>query len=210
LFLFVVTAVGLTLTGVLAPGPITAATLASGTRNRHAGALIALGHIAVEFPAILVLVAGLGTLVESSVAVRSCIALAGGAFLLLMGVQLLQSLRQSSEGSDAATERHPFWTGVVLTGTSPYFWVWAATVGLTLTNQALEFGLLTLVLFALAHWTCDLGWLEVLSLAGYKGSQVFGEKSQRWVSLVCGVMLVAFGQRFFYDAGSGLYGLLAL
>ena len=35
-----------------------------------------------------------------------------------------------------------------------------------------------MVLFAIVHWLCDLGWLEVLSVAGYQGSQVLGRRAQ--------------------------------
>lgn len=197
---FILTGVGISLSGVLAPGPITAATLAAGTRSRHAGLLIALGHIAVELPAIVFLLLGLGTLLESP-GVRASIGLAGGAFLLLMGLQLLLSLRSAQEDSQRPAERHPFWTGALLTATSPYFWLWAATVGLTLTTQALEFGLAVLVLLASLHWLCDLGWLEVLSQAGFKGSQRFGERGQRFVWAVCAIMLFGFGLKFLFDAG---------
>jgi hypothetical protein len=62
-----------------------------------------------------------------------------------------------------------------------------------------------LALFALVHWACDLGWLEVLSFAGFKGSQAFGDRSQQVISLVCGVMLLGFGVKFVYDAGMGLW-----
>jgi threonine/homoserine/homoserine lactone efflux protein len=200
---FVITAVGISLSGVLAPGPITAATLAAGTRHRHAGFQIALGHIAVELPGILLLFVGLGAFLNSS-GVRAGIGLAGGAFLLLMGVQLLMSLRASQNDAEAPAERHPFWTGSLLTVTSPYFWIWSATVGLTLTTQALEISLLALALLASVHWLCDLGWMEVLSLAGFKGSQVFGRRGQQFVSAFCAVMLLGFGLKFIYDAGIGL------
>lgn len=200
---FILTGVGVSLSGVLAPGPITAATLAAGTRSRHAGLLIALGHIAVELPSVLLLLLGLGKLLELP-GVRATIGLAGGVFLLLMGLQLLVSLRGRQGDSQDSARRHPFWTGALLTATSPYFWLWAATVGLTLTNQALEFGLAVLVLFASLHWLCDLGWLEVLSQAGFKGSQLFGERGQRFVWILCAIMLFGFGLKFLCNAGMEL------
>lgn len=199
---FILTAVGISLSGVLAPGPITAATLAAGVRSRHAGLLIAIGHMAIELPSIVLLVIGLGAYLESP-RLRAGIGLAGGAFLLLMGFQLLLSLRQSRQETAGHAGRRPFWTGALLTATSPYFWVWGATVGLTLTTQAIEFGLSALVLFALIHWACDLGWLEVLSQAGCKGSQVFGQKGQQFVSAACGLALLGFGAKFLCDAGTG-------
>ncbi len=204
---FVLTAVGISLSGVLAPGPITAATLAAGIRSRHAGLLIALGHMALEFPSILLLVIGLGAYLEYA-SVRAALGLGGGAFLLLMGIQLLLSLRRTQDCPDAPVQRHPFWIGVILTGTSPYFWFWGATVGLNLTSQAMEFGLVAVALFALIHWTCDLGWLEVLSLAGFKGSEIFGQRSQQIVSAVCAVMLLGFGLMFIWDARKDLSSVL--
>ena len=176
--------------------------MAAGERNRHAGAWICVGHILVEFPLILLLAAGLGTFLESR-GVRAGIGLIGGLLLLAMGLQLLVSLGKSDAGSAASVQRHPLWIGIVLSGANPYFLLWWATVGLTLTSQAMEFGLLALVLFALVHWLCDLGWLEVLSFAGFKGS-AFGNRSQKVISLICAVMLLGFGLKFVWDAGIGL------
>lgn len=103
----------------MAPGPITAATLAAGTRSRHAGVLIALGHLVVELPLILLLVAGIGRFLESS-GTRIGIGLAGGTFLLLMGVQLLLTLRATDGDPASPTQRHPFWSGAVLTAATPW------------------------------------------------------------------------------------------
>lgn len=195
---FVLTIVGISLSGVMAPGPITAATLVAGARNRHAGAWICAGHILVELPLILLLAAGLGTFLEAK-EIRAGIGLGGGLLLLVMGVQVLSSLRKSETDSTGSLQRQPFWTGIVLSGANPYFLLWWATVGLTLTSQAMEFGILALGLFALLHWLCDLGWLEVLSFAGFKGS-AFGNRSQKIISLICGLMLLGFGAKFVYDA----------
>ncbi|NLX95353.1 MAG: LysE family transporter [Rhodopirellula sp.] len=196
---FLFTAVAISLSGVMAPGPITAATLAAGSRSRHAGAMIALGHAVVEIPLILLLVAGLGTLLQSP-AVRTAIGFAGGAFLTWMGVQLLLSLRSADAGLDGHVHRRPFVTGIVLTGANPYFLVWWATVGLALTSDALSFGIGALALFAIVHWLCDLGWLEMLSLAGHTGTERFGGSSQKAISAVCGVVLLGFGVKFLHDA----------
>jgi threonine/homoserine/homoserine lactone efflux protein len=196
---FILTIVGISLSGVMAPGPITAATLSAGARNRHAGAWICAGHIAVQLPLILLLAGGLGTFLESQ-SIRAGIGLAGGILLMLMGMQLLASLRTPETDLAGPVERHPLCIGIVLSGANPYFLLWWATVGLTLTSQAMEFGFLALGLFALVHWMCDLGWLEVLSFAGFKGSQAFGNRSQAVISLMCAVMLLGFGVKFVYDA----------
>lgn len=195
MFGFIFTAVAISLSGVMAPGPITAATLTAGSRWRHAGAVIGLGHIAVELPLIVLVVAGAGTFFQSA-SIRTAVGLAGGVVLLLMGIQTLLSVRNENEVSYAPIQRNPFWTGVILSGANPYFIIWWATVGLTLTTDALQHGLLALILFAIIHWLCDVGWLEILSVAGFKGSEWFGRKSQTVIAVVCGVALVGFGLRF--------------
>jgi threonine/homoserine/homoserine lactone efflux protein len=196
---FLLSTVAISLSGVMAPGPITAATLAAGARSRHAGAMIALGHAVVEMPLILLLVVGLGRFLESPAA-RMGIGLAGGVVLVFMGVQLLLSLRNGNTGAEASVQRHPLVIGMVLTAANPYFLVWWATVGLALASKAMAIGVLMLAAFALVHWLCDLGWLEVLSLAGFKGAEVFGRRAQVAVSAVCGMMLLGFGMKFVWDA----------
>jgi threonine/homoserine/homoserine lactone efflux protein len=191
----------------MAPGPITAATLTAGSHRRDAGALIALGHIAIELPLILLLAAGLGSQLQW-MPVRAAIGLAGGCVLIWMGGQLLWDLRDSPADLPSAVERHPFVTGLVLTAANPYFFVWWATVGLTLTSQALQLGGLALLLFALAHWLCDVSWLTVLSWAGFKGTEAFGPRMQSAISAVCGLVLVAFGLRFVCGAATHLAQLV--
>jgi len=184
----------------MAPGPITAATLAAGARSRHAGALIALGHAVVEMPLILLLAAGIGAFLKSP-AVKAGIGLAGGVVLVLMGAQLLLSLRSCKTDSEATVQRRPFMTGVVLTGANPYFLFWWATVGLALATQATEYGAVALLAFGVVHWLCDLGWLEVLSWAGFRSSQAFGLRSQKVISVICAIVLLGFGLKFLYEAG---------
>ena len=55
---FLVQAVLISLTGVMAPGPITAVTIAKGSESKHAGAWIAIGHGVVEFPLMVLIFYG--------------------------------------------------------------------------------------------------------------------------------------------------------
>ena len=203
---FFFTIVAISLSGVMAPGPITAATLAAGARWRHAGALIALGHAVVEMPLLLLLAAGIGTLLKAP-AVSAGVGLAGGIVLVLMAVQLLLSLRQTGGEAQAAVRQRPFTTGIILTGANPYFLVWWATVGLGLAARAARYGAAVLVAFGVVHWLCDLVWLEVLSMAGYQGSKAFGPRCQRVISLLCAAVLFGFGLDFLCQAGVGLLAL---
>jgi len=205
---FLLQAVVISLSGVMAPGPVTAVTLAAGTRSKHAGALIAVGHGIVEFPLMLLVVAGIGALFELK-GVTIGIGLVGGAFLLFMGAQILAGLSQRTDPTDKYAGKSPVWIGVILTGGNPYFLLWWATVGLALTSRALQFGAMAFALFAVIHWLCDLIWLEALSWASFKGAKILGPKSQRIVLAVCSLALILIGLTFLYDAGSALLELKA-
>lgn len=200
LILFLAKVVGISLSGVMAPGPITAVAIVSGTRNRYAGVLMALGHGIVEFPLMIVIVLGAGRFLQSGPA-RIGIGLIGGLVLMWMGIQMLRSLRSANALEETpGTQRGPLAAGIVLSGGNPYFLVWWATVGLALATQATDLGIWAFVLFAVIHWLCDLVWLTLLSWASFKGSHWLGPRLQQGVLLVCGSALVLFGVYFLYDA----------
>ena len=201
---FLFQAVLISLSGVMAPGPVAAATLATGVHRRHAGAWIAVGHGIVEFPLMLLIVLGVGAVLQTrwfSVGVG----LAGGAALLLMGGMMIHGLRRNTEQAEAAQSARPLWTGIVLTACNPYFLVWWATVGLALTTKAISLGVVAFVLFAVVHWLCDLVWLELLSLASHRGVKLLGPRSQQVILALCGITMAGFGVWFFWDAGRTLW-----
>ena len=196
---FLVFTIGISLSGVMAPGPVTAATLAAGTRSRHAGALIAVGHGIIEFPLMLVIMAGTSALLQSD-AVKIGIGLLGGLFLLFMGARMLRSRDNADQAANKYAKMNPLWIGVIFSGGNPYFLVWWATAGLALATKAWQLGALAFGLFAVIHWLCDLVWLETLSQAAFRGSRLLSERSQRRVLIVCGAALVIFGLTFIGDA----------
>ena len=77
--LFLLSIVGISLTGVMLPGPMTAATIAKGYGNRDAGALIAVGHGVVEVPLIVAIYFGFGQLVNSAHVVTGIVLTGGNA-----------------------------------------------------------------------------------------------------------------------------------
>ena len=160
---------------------------------------MALGHGVIELPLMLLVLTGVGTLIQSNAA-RITIGFAGGAFLILMGVQMLVAVRKHTDAAAAPDRGHPFRDGVVLSAANPYFLLWWATIGLALTVEAVELGILAFVLFVVVHWLCDLVWLEVLSLASFKGSKLFGRRTQSVVLTICGIVLLLFATGFIIDA----------
>ena len=197
---FLLLAVGISLSGVMAPGAVTAATIAQGSRNRWAGTLISIGHGMIEIPLIFAIMLGLGALLEHMV-FGIAIGLLGGGFLIWMGWGML---REMSRGTDSSAS--PFatsgsiMTGFVLSVSNPYFLVWWATVGLNLVHQARALGLGAFVLFAVVHWSCDFVWLTILSFGSFHGTMILGPRNQRIILGLCGDALLFFGAWFVSDA----------
>lgn len=198
LFVFLFQVFGISLSGALQPGAVTAAAITMGAKNRFAGTLMALGHGIVEFPLMVLLIFGVGELLKRP-AVSIGIGLAGGTFLVLMGVQLFRDLRKSNDAALPGGRSGPVITGIVLSGANPYFLIWWATVGLTLVTTAKGLGLWAFVLFAMVHWSCDLVWLTILSWGSFKGASVLGPRRRRHVLLFCAFALLGFGLYFISD-----------
>ena len=195
LFFFLLKAIVVSLSGVMAPGPVTAAAIAKGQRQRFAGALIAVGHGIIEFPLMILIVLGMDELLKSA-KTQIVIGLAGGAFLLFMAIQMLRDIGKTDYNPEKSYKSGPVLTGFLLSVGNPYFLLWWASVGLALATEATQLGIWAFALFAVIHWLCDLVWLQVLSWASFKGSALLGPRSQRIVLLVCSLALFFFGLYF--------------
>jgi threonine/homoserine/homoserine lactone efflux protein len=202
---FLVRVVVVSLSGVMMPGPVTAAAIVMGARNRYAGALMAVGHGIVEFPLMVLITLGTKEIIASS-PIKIVIGLAGGAFLVIMAIQMLKSLESANKSQVTVSKSMPVLAGVILSGGNPYFFVWWATVGLALATTATGLGVWAFVLFAIVHWLCDLIWLEALSWASFKGSVLISPRRQRIVMLVCAIVLFGFGLLFIGGAGLAWLG----
>ena len=204
-FLFEV--VVISLSGVMAPGPVTAAAIGMGARSRYAGLLIAVGHGIVEFPLMILIVLGAGRILKLPTA-QIAIGMVGGMFLLIMAIQMLSGLRSAEKQQAQAAKSAPVLAGIILSAGNPYFLLWWATVGLALATTATGIGIWAFVLFAIVHWLCDLVWLGVLSWASFKGSVLLGPRRQRIVLMICSAVLLVFGLFFIYNAGGKLIKLI--
>jgi len=186
------------------PGPVTATAIAMGARSRYAGTLIAIGHGIIEFPLMVLIIFGLGKYFKLP-KVQIAIGLAGGAFLLLMAIQGLLSLKAKTGNKSKALTNKPVLAGIILSAGNPYFLIWWATVGLALATQATQWGIWAFALFALAHWSVDLIWLQILSWVSFKGSVLLGPRGMRIVLMICSAALLLFGLFFIYNAAKILF-----
>ena len=199
---FLIEAVAISLSGVMAPGPVTSVVVGKGSESPHAGALVALGHGVVELPLMVAVYYGVGRLLELP-HTQAIIALAGGLFLLWMGLGMLRRLRQGVD-LEEQTGHTPFAAGILLSAGNPYFLVWWATVGAALISRSAAFGLGGFLAFGLAHWACDFAWDYGLSALSFQGGKALGARFQRGIFLLCGMALIFFGGRFVWDGATTL------
>jgi len=194
---FLLEAVLVSLSGVMAPGPITTVSVGFGNKDPWAGARVAVGHGLVEFPVMAGVFFGVGAVIDLPV-VQAVIALVGGGFLLYMGIGMLRSIRQEKiPGS--TSRRSPVAAGALLSLGNPYFLVWWATVGATLIFRAVEFSFWGFAAFAVAHWTCDLVWDTFLSQLSFQGKQFFGRRFQQVIFALSGGFLIFYSGKLFLD-----------
>jgi len=198
LLTFLLEAVLISLSGVIAPGPVTAVTVSKGTKSPHAGAIIALGHGIVEIPLMILILYGFGDILKITY-IKAIIGLLGGLFLLKMGLGLLKGIKQAKIDS-ANGPSSPLKAGIILTLANPYFLIWWATIGAILISKSYSFGLFAFAILMIAHWSCDFLWLYFLSALSFKGGQFFGKRLQQVLFLICGVFLLFFSSKFIYDA----------
>jgi threonine/homoserine/homoserine lactone efflux protein len=212
--------VAISVTGVMMPGPVTAAAIAKGYQRKWAGLDIALGHALVEFPTIALMALGFSAVLRDRW-VNIGIGILGGAMLVFMGVSMMlsrggvvQKLRTLQSRPDPEghpdgkigppTARdvrdpfpyHPLVAGVITTASNPYYFLWWATLGAALTLNALEFGLAVLVVFAILHWSIDLGWDVFLSYTVHTSRRLWNDRVFVAVFAFCGGVMVLFGVWF--------------
>ena len=194
---FIFQVVAISLSGAMAPGPMTAVTVGKGSESARAGIWIALGHSIVEIPLMVAILYGLGVIIENP-PVKLTIFVVGSIFLFLMGWDMFAGLRQS-DVNRIDSKHSPLVSGIFLSAANPYFLIWWATIGAALLLQARVFGWMGFVVFAVVHSLCDLIWLSFLSFASNRGGQTFGTLFQKIVFVICGLFLFFFSVKFLLD-----------
>ncbi len=191
LWLFLLSAAGISLSGVMLPGPLTAATIARGYNDKNAGVMIGIGHGIVEIPIIALIYFGFAAYLADPL-VKTVTGLAGGALLVVMGLLIFFTFRKPLEGS-TVLPYSSLVTGIVMTGGNPYFLLWWATIGVALIAGAVTFGIYGLVLFTIVHLTCDIVWDQVVSMTVFRTRHLWTPGVQKTVFSICAAVLIGFG-----------------
>ena len=194
-----VTSFVVALSGALMPGPLLTITVGEATRRGFwAGPLIILGHGLLELTLVLLLLAGLGSILNSPL-ILGTVGLVGGGVLAWMGLGLLRASRTSRlqfEGDKTTTGLHPVWSGIFMSLANPYWLIWWLTIGLGYVIFAAKFGLLGVFLFFAGHILADLAWYTLVSAAVAYGRNFFTDGLYRGFLAGCGCFLFLFSGYF--------------
>ena len=186
------------LSGALMPGPLLTITVGEATRRGFwAGPLIILGHGLLELTLVLLLLAGLGTVLNRPL-VLGTVGLVGGLILVWMGLGLLRASRTSQLKfeADSDTGMHPVWSGIVMSLANPYWLLWWLTIGLGYVIFAARYGFLGVFLFFTGHILADLAWYTLVSAAVAYGRNFFTDGLYRGFLAGCGCFLFLFSLYF--------------
>ncbi len=186
------------LSGALMPGPLLTITVGEATRRGFwAGPLIILGHGLLELTLVLLLLTGLGTILNRPL-VLGTVGLVGGVILVWMGLGLLRASRTSQLKFEAGSARglHPVWSGIVMSLANPYWLLWWLTIGLGYVIFAARYGFVGVCLFFTGHILADLAWYTLVSAAVAYGRNFFTDGLYRGFLASCGCFLFLFSLYF--------------
>ena len=208
----------LSLTGALAPGPLSAAVVMQSSKHgRFHGILPMVGHAIVEVGIIAAIIISVQALTLSPLMIDALIGF-GGIVIILFGFLALKDYRYKEETQTAETSK-PTTSSVIEATTqgaavsilSPYFLIWWFGVGLanvTMLIGTLQIGVGTVflagVLIYFTHISTDFIYGAALTL----GTDVATKKAKigdiNWISIFIGVVQIALGVWFIILALPGL------
>jgi threonine/homoserine/homoserine lactone efflux protein len=200
-YLFLVSVVFISLSGVMMPGPLFAVTIEKAAKRKTAGLLIAVGHGIVEFPLMFLIYYGLTQFVtpDALQAVQITVGLVGGLLMMYMGFQTFRNRKKSSEKYESS-KRDSLIAGIWTTAANAGFILWWMTIGTALIITAKSFGLLEFSVFGIVHWLCDFLWYALIALVIFKSRRFWTKRVHQAIFLFCFAVLVGFGAWFFGSA----------
>jgi threonine/homoserine/homoserine lactone efflux protein len=199
------------LTGALAPGPLSAAVVMQASRHDKVhGILPMVGHAIVEVGIIAAIIVGVQALTLTDFAI-DLIAGFGGFVVILFGFLALKDYRHKDERrleayeerSGASTMIEATAQGAAVSILSPYFLLWWFAIGLssvTLLIAELQVGIGTVflagVLIYFTHISTDFMFGAFLSVGSDKATKTVKVGGINWVSVGIGVFQILLGLWF--------------
>jgi len=195
------------LTGAISPGPLLTftiyKTLKSEKKGYLIGILVVIGHAALEFVLILLLLTGVSFFLQN-ITILILIGLIGGSLLCFFGVMVIKDVLKNRINIEIKKEdtmdikgysRNSILGGILVSMTNPYWWLWWAVIGLSfMVNYEVRFDQpINILLFFFGHEMGDLIWYFAISAFVYFGGKSFNPKVFNIILILCGLFMVVFG-----------------
>ena len=197
---FAVLVIVISASGVMAPGPLFAATVSYGLKKgTRAGFKIAIGHTIVELPLVILLGIGVFSL-EIFPEFRTIISILGAITLFVFATIQIRTIFGKKELGLSNPKQGPLITGIVFTALNPFFIIWWLAIGFKLISDAMLIWSFAgiLIVFALHIWM-DFAWLGTVSVLASKSSKILSNKNYKILMMGLSLMLVYFGIMFLVD-----------
>jgi threonine/homoserine/homoserine lactone efflux protein len=204
----------LSLTGALAPGPLSAAVVMQSSKHgRLHGMLPMLGHAIVEVGIVAAIILSVNALVLDAFTIDLLVGF-GGAVIVFFGLLALRDYRfRESDGPAAETSPtaasvvEATTQGAIVSLLSPYFLLWWFGIGLTNVTvlvAELQVGVGTVflagILIYLTHISTDIGFGAFLTLGTDYVKRSTAVGGVNWVSVFIGVFQIVLGAWFLFQA----------
>jgi threonine/homoserine/homoserine lactone efflux protein len=196
------------LSGALMPGPLLTYTVAeSARRGFWAGPIIMLGHGCLELGLVVLLLLGIGAIINQPV-IMGVVGLTGAVILWWLGYGLMSSARNAQLTLTGGDDRsiQPFWAGIIMSLANPYWLIWWVTLGLGYVLFAYKYGLWGVIFFFIGHFLADLFWYSLVALAVAQGKKFISDRAYHGFMIICALFLMVFGCYFGYQGVKTLLG----
>ena len=206
---------GLSLTGALAPGPLSAAVVMQSSKHgRLHGILPMVGHAIVEVGIVAAIIIGAQLFAFDPLTISLMVGL-GGIVIVLFGLLALKDHRfkepnkieEEPEGPGISSALEATAQGAAVSILSPYFLLWWAAIGLsnvTLLIGELQVGVGTVfiagILIYLTHVSTDFLFGAFLTVGTDAATKKADYGGLNWINIIIGLFQVILGGYFVFLA----------
>ena len=199
-FEFTILVIIVSVSGVMAPGPLFAANVSYGLKGgAKTGIKMAIGHTIVELPLVILLGIGVFSL-EIFPEFRTIISILGAITLFVFATLQIKTALRKEKTKISNPKQGPLVAGILLSALNPFFIIWWLAIGFKLISDAMILWSFAgiLIMFVLHIWM-DFVWLGAVSFFASKSSGILSNRNYKVLMLGISGMLVYFGITFLIE-----------
>ena len=199
-FEFAILVIIVSISGVMAPGPLFAANVAYGLKGGvKTGIKMAIGHTIVELPLVILLGIGVFSL-EIFPEFRTIISILGAITLFVFATIQIKTVLRKEKIKISNPKQGPLIAGILLSALNPFFIIWWLAIGFKLISDAMILWSFAgiLIMFVLHIWM-DFVWLGAVSFFASKSSGILSNRNYKVLMLGISGMLIYFGITFLIE-----------